>query len=127
MARWALASGRPVHRDALAAIVGARADSLPDPDAVDGPSAWVGEQIGGLLWSDISSWCAERSAWVPEPEDIARTLHTYLRFLSAHRLLAPGSDPVALLRRAITDYGGDQGRRRHPSMGRQLAPVVPIA
>ncbi|RTL04770.1 MAG: hypothetical protein EKK62_15775, partial [Acidimicrobiia bacterium] len=124
VARWALASGRPVHRDALAAIIGARADSLSAPADLDGPTAWVGEQIGELLWGDISSWCGERSARVPEPDDIARTLHTYLRYLSAHRLLAAGSDPVTLLRRAIADYGGDRGRRRHPSTGRRVAPVV---
>jgi len=116
-----------VHRDALAAIIGARADSLSAPADLDGPTEWVGEQIGELLWGDISSWCGERSARVPDPDDIARTLHTYLRYLSAHRLLAAGSDPVTLLRRAIADYGGDRGRHRHPSTGRRVAPVVPIA
>ena len=51
-----------MHRDALAAIIGARADSLSAPADLDGPTEWVGEQIGELLWGDISSWCGERSA-----------------------------------------------------------------
>lgn len=134
VARWALANGRPLHRDAIAAIVGCRADRLIElhclerraAGGLDDQSQWLTDHIGELLWNDITSWCAARGASAPAAADAAVTLDTYLRYLSAHRLLDRQSDPVAALRRAITEFGGDGARRRHPSMHRRLAPVVPI-
>jgi hypothetical protein len=130
--RWALANGRRVHRDALAALIGARADSLPgsavDEAAVDGAAVWSAPDVGALLWVGVADWCAEHGAELPGAEDVSATLGTYLRYLSAHRRLATGSDPVAALRRAVTEYGGT-GRRSsdHPSMRRRPAPVLPLA
>lgn len=134
--RWALANGRAVHRDALAALVGARAAALPSPDPTVGeaasaadPTVWSGPDIGALLWVGVADWCADRGAEVPDGDHVATTLSTYLRFLSAHRLLARGSDPVAALRRAVTEYGGTTTRSAaHPSMRqRSVAPVLPLA
>jgi hypothetical protein len=124
--RWALSSGRAAHRDALAAIVAARAQSagLGLPGAA---SVWTVEDIGTLLWVDLSEWCQDAEVELPEQHQVAATLDTYLRYLSAHRLLATGSDAVAALRRAIADYGGGRSRS-HPSMRQHAAaPVVPLA
>lgn len=132
--RWALSNGRPVHRDALAALIGARAAAVPPTDdasgdAVQHPTVWTGPDIGALLWVGVADWCADHGAEVPDGDHVATTLSTYLRFLSAHRLLARGSDPVAALRRAVTEYGGTATRSAaHPSMRyRAVAPVLPLA
>jgi hypothetical protein len=126
--RWALAHGRPVHRDALAALVGARAQALgPGDGAVGQASVWTGADLGALLWVGVSDWTAAHGADLPDGADVSATLSTYLRFLSAHRLLARGSDPVADLRRAVTEYGGSARSSRHPSMARRPAPVLPLA
>jgi hypothetical protein len=126
VARWALSSGRPAHRDALAAIVATRAGS-GDAARPDEPTVWTVEDIGTLLWIELAEWCRAAEVELPEQHHVAATLDTYLRFLSAHRLLARGSDPVAAMRRAIADYGGGRSRS-HPSMRARLAaPVVPLA
>ncbi len=126
--RWALANGRAVHRDALAALIGARSAALGAAAEVDGGSVWVAPDVGALLWVGVADWCELHGADLPDGEDVSATLGTYLRFLSAHRLLATGSDPVAALRRAVTEYGGT-GRRsaNHPSLRRRPAPVLPLA
>jgi hypothetical protein len=131
--RWALANGRAVHRDALAALIGARSDAVPanqteQTDPAGHPPIWTGPDIGALLWVGVADWCADRGAEVPDADHVATTLSTYLRFLSAHRLLARGSDPVAALRRAVTEYGGTTRSAAHPSMRqRSVAPVLPLA
>lgn len=127
VAAWALANGRPIGRDALAAIVGARCTELADPESIAMPSVWTAEQIGGLLWHGVADWCDGTAVELPDPDRVADTLDTYLRHLSASRLLAPGSDPVAGMRRAIVEYGGRR-TAEHPSRRRRpVAPVVPIA
>ena len=119
---WALANKLPVNRDVLAALLGARLSVGMGPD-----QPWTGTDIGSLLWVGISEWCQSTGAAVPDG-DVATTLRTYLRFLSAHRMLGRGSDTPADLRRAITEYGGTSPRSsRHPSMRQPLAPVVPLA
>jgi hypothetical protein len=124
VAAWALANGRPVDRDALAAVVGARTrcgDHAATP--------WTATDVGTLLWVGIGEWCAAVGADLPDPGRTARTLRTLLDYLGAHRLLPDGSDPLATLRRAVSDYGGGQAgaRSRHPTAGeRRLAPVVPL-
>jgi hypothetical protein len=133
--RWALAHGRPLHRDALAGIVGARAQALGGSGTlaatvdVSRSSVWSATDIGALLWVGMADWCGTHGAQLPPADQVSTTLLTYLRYLSAHRLLARGSDPVADLRRAVDEYGGTGGRsRRHPSMGaRPSAPVLPLA
>lgn len=133
--RWALSHGRPVHRDALAALIGSRSQALAGPGATAaGPDAarasvWSATDVGAMLWVGVADWCGTHGARLPPAEQVTTTLLTYLRFLSAHKLLARGSDPVAELRRAVGEYGGTSGRsRRHPSMGaRPNAPVLPLA
>jgi len=125
--RWALATGRSVNRDALAAIVGTRAEDLSDPSGVLSPTTWTADDIGELLWGGITAWCTEQFAEAPGSDDMSRTLDTYLRYLSANRLLAVGSDTVAALRRAITDYGGHRSRTHPAARHLAPAPVVPIA
>jgi hypothetical protein len=126
--RWALGRGLPLHRDALAALIGARS-FLSDELPVDGGTeSWSTAEVGTLLWVGIADWCQDRDAGLPDPDAVAATFLTYLRFLSAHRLLARSSDPVAGLRRAVSEFGGGGRSRRHPSLAsRRPAPVVPIA
>jgi hypothetical protein len=126
--RWALANGRPVHRDSLAALVGARSAAAGATDAVGGATVWTAPDVGALLWVGVADWCGAAGAELPAAERVAATLATYLRYLSAHRRLAAGSDPVVELRRAVTEYGGTTGRSSaHPSMRRPVAPVLPLA
>ena len=125
--RWAMANGRPVHRDPLAALIGARAAALGSVATVDGASIWTAPDVGALLWVGVADWCAAHGADLPPSDQVSDTLGTYLRYLSAHRLLAAGSDPVAALRRAVTEYGGSVPRSAaHPSL-RRPAPVLPLA
>lgn len=127
VARWALASGRGAQRDALAAIVGARTSSMEYPSEVTGTTVWTAAQISALLWTGVADWCESTAVGVPAPLDIASTLDTYLQYLSANRLIAHGSDPVASLRRAIVDQDPPRSSR-HPAVGlSRVAPVVPIA
>jgi hypothetical protein len=66
---------------------------------------------------------------VTPPEELAASLSTYLRYLSANRMLPPGSDDVGTLRRAIAEHRlGDRrsSRSRHPA-GAARAPVLPIS
>lgn len=122
VAEWALAHGHVVRRDALAAIVGCRAAST-NADPVLAP--WTADGVARLLWSGVSEWCATHGA--APPDEVPATLATYLRYLSAHKLLGPGSDNMTALRRAIAENrtGPGSSRRRHPAGGRR-APVLPI-
>ncbi|MBS1837163.1 MAG: hypothetical protein JST64_05645 [Actinobacteria bacterium] len=140
MARWALSTGRPADRDALAAISGALAAGTPGragpgssdgPDRTDAPTVWTVDRISTLLWVTIPEWCDAVGVELPDRGRLADTLDTYLRHLSAHRRIAVGSDPVASMRRTITDFRGTRSNR-HPSLQQgqnpaRLAPVVPIA
>lgn len=132
VARWALASGHPVDRDALAAIVGARA-SMSDGTVT---LHWTAFDVGALLWSGVATWSLEHG--VGCPSKVATTLDTYLRYLSAHRLFELGSESMTVLRRAMAEHdvaepavpGQDLrgARSRHPAAGRgALAPVLPIS
>lgn len=122
VARWALASGSILRRDALAAIVAARAVSPVGPL----PDRWTAEDVADLLCSDVPQWCAEHG--VAPPPELAATLATYLRYLSAHRLLGPGSDNMGTLRRSIAEHrlGDRESRTSHPA-GTRGAPVLPIS
>lgn len=127
VARWAISNGRSAHRDALAAIVATRAATLSDPAGVCSPTVWTSEEIEELLWVGVADWCEAAGVDPIDPVDIAATLDTYLRHLSARRLIAVGSDPLASLRRAVVDHGRPRSTS-HPTLSRRrLAPVVPIA
>lgn len=115
--RWALRRGTPMQRDALAAVVGARALSGTAADPGDGRECWTTDDVGALLWLWIDEWCRAHGAAVPSREHVLRTLESYLRFLSAQRLLAPGSDAAPALRRAVQDLGGPPRSAAHPAVG----------
>ncbi len=121
VARWALANGHQVQRDALAAVVAVRVDA--SSATID--LRWTVADVERVLWSRAPSWCAAQQVAVPDA--LAATLATYLRYLSAHRLLGPGSDPISALRRAVAEQqsGAQRSRARHPAAGR-TAPVLPI-
>ncbi len=121
VARWALAHGHRVERDALAALVAVRVHG--GTGTVD--LRWDADEIGRVMWSTVPVWCSSHG--VPTPPDLATTLATYLRYLAAHRLLVAGSDTITSLRRAVSDHQPDRqrSRARHPAAGR-TAPVLPI-
>ena len=130
VARWALAHGHPVDRDALAAIVGARSIMSEGTVAL----RWTATDVESLLWSGVPGWSMAHG--VRGPAELPSTLATYLRYLSAHRLFDRGSDAMTVLRRAVAEHDtlddGPQDRRsarsRHPAAGRRaLAPVLPIS
>jgi hypothetical protein len=121
VARWALANGQLIERDALAAIVAVRADL--STGTID--LRWTADEVGRVMWSSVPMWCSTHQ--VRHPADLATTMAAYLRHLSAHGQLARGSDPIAVLRKAVADHrpGPQRSRARHPAAGR-TAPVLPI-
>ena len=122
VATWALAHGHVVHRDALAVIVASRVDSSGRISF-----RWTARNVALVLWSGARSWCDRHGA--APPPDLAATLATYLRYVSAHRLLDPGSDSPASLRRAVAEHRGPEARSRsnHPTAGvRRAATVLPL-
>jgi hypothetical protein len=121
VARWALAHGHHVDRDALAAIVAVRADATVG--TVD--LRWTEHEVGRVIWHSVPTWCSTHG--VRAPADVTATLTTYLRFLSTQRRLAPGSESITVLRRAVADHrpSSQRSRARHPAAGRP-APVLPI-
>jgi hypothetical protein len=123
--RWALAHGHRIDRDTLAAVVAVRSNGTTG----ELRRRWTADDVARLVWSDVPLWCSSHG--VPAPVDLATTLSTYLRFLSAHRLLDTGSDQVTVLRRAVSDQQPARraSRSRHPAMGGsgERAPVLPIS
>lgn len=88
---------------------------------------WTAPEIEELLSDGVADWCESAGVDPPDPSDTASTFDTYLRHLSANRLIDAGSDPVAVLRRAVLGRGHPRSDH-HPSVPRRhLAPVVPIA
>lgn len=123
VARWALAHGHRVDRDALAVLTGLRATPHGSVDR-----RWTVELIDRATGDAAVSWCDRHGVVVPH--DLATTLATYLRHLSATRSLGRGSDPIATLRRAVSVTPPTRGcsRARHPAQGPGgLAPVLPIS
>jgi hypothetical protein len=121
VAEWALAHGYVLRRDALAAIVGIRRAS-GDPLA----APWTAEEVARVLGPGVAEWCAAHG--VDHPDELAASLSTYLRYLSATRLLPAGSDNTSALRRAIAEHRVPDRRRsraRHPAAGGR-APVLPL-
>lgn len=89
---------------------------------------WTVELVDRATGDAAVSWCDRHGVSVPD--DLATTLATYLRYLSATRSLGPGSDPIAALRRSasITSPTRDRSRARHPARATgSLAPVLPIS
>ena len=111
-----------LRRDALAAIVGTRSaqgDPLRSP--------WTADEVAQLLGRGVAEWCSANG--VGPPEELAPTLSTYLRYLSANRLLPAGSEGISALRRAIAEHRVPDRRRsraRHPA-GAGRAPVLPLS
>jgi len=121
VARWALANGHPIERDALAVVVAVRAD--PGTGTID--QRWDVDEVEQVMWAAVPMWCAAHH--IDSPADVGTTLGTYLRYLSAHRRLAAGSDGILALRRAVADHrpGPERSRARHPASS-PAAPVLPI-
>jgi len=113
VAAWSLAQGRPVDRDALAAVLNCGADhSRPDS-----PNRWTTDRVAGLLWEGVLGWCRSHGVAPPPPADVRNTLLTYLRYLGAHQLFAPGSDRPRALRDVADSVltAGEQHPSRHPA------------
>jgi hypothetical protein len=95
---WALSQGRGVCPESLAAIVAAAGRPL------DEPSVWRADDVASLVWIEVYTWCEQ--AEVALPGHLPETLWTYLAWLAAHDLLAPGSDPLALLHSTLAAHTG---------------------
>ncbi|MFM7063885.1 MAG: hypothetical protein ACKO04_10410 [Actinomycetes bacterium] len=115
--RWALSHGLPLHRDALAAIIDDHASQYDggslQPDGPPVALCWTLDDAAAAL--DVAdTWCEHVGA--RPPAQVARTLLTYLRYLGANHLFAPGSDrPRALRDVALSALTVGEQQRRHPS------------
>ena len=135
--RWALAHGHPVDRDSLAAIINSA--SLPTPGQVG--LHWTAHSVNTLLIQGCSNWCTAHG--VRYPDNLSRTLTTYLRYLGAYRLLDADSDPMIALKRSVAEFDKEDreqlnqqlakestrgsAKSRHPTAQLQfLAPVLPL-
>lgn len=118
--RWALAHGHPVSRDALTVIVALRTDR--STGAID--TAWRPDDVARVVNPGAAMWCSTHRTGIQG--DLASTLSTYIRYLSAHRLLDADRAAISSLHRAVTDLPRSTSRARHPSQ-RAAAPVVPIS
>lgn len=115
--------GHHVSRDSLAALVAVR--HRHGSGSID--LRWTAGDVATALTTLAPLWCSRHGVAIPG--DLGATLSTYLRYLAAHRCLAPGSDRPAELRRAVQDLDDTPGdaRARHPSRGRRpTAPVLPL-
>lgn len=122
VARWALANGLPLRRDALAVITGTRAITIDG--TID--TTWTLESVTALLNWEGASWCGRHG--VALPSLLGESLQTYLRYLHDNRLLGSGSASLTELTdwAGELDYDDDQqepestaGRprlRRHPTV-----------
>lgn len=101
VARWALANGQPLTRDALAVIIGTR--EITTDAGID--TTWTIESVTGLLTWQAGGWCGRHR--VPLPEGLGESLSSYLRYLSQNRLLGEGSNTVPQLIDWIADLETD--------------------
>ncbi|MCB1256019.1 MAG: hypothetical protein KDB26_02890, partial [Microthrixaceae bacterium] len=101
VARWALANGQPLTRDALAVIIGTR--EITAEATID--TTWTIDSVTGLLTWQAGSWCGRHR--VPVPEGLGESLSSYVRYLSRNRLLGTGSNTVSQLIEWITDLETD--------------------
>jgi hypothetical protein len=114
---WALGQGRGVCADSLTAIVSAADRPLGRP------SVWRADDIASLVWIEVYTWCEQVE--VPLPGHLPETLWTYLSWLAAHGLLAPGSDALVDLQATLATHTGltRAGRPRvRPHRSRAGAP-----
>lgn len=86
VARWALANGVPIRRDALSIIVATR-DIKTDQTIC---TTWTCDTVAELLGWRGDLWCTTHH--VPQPDRLEESLIGYLRYLQATRLLSDRSD-----------------------------------
>ena len=65
---------------------------------------WRSDDVASLVWIEVYTWCEQEA--VPLPTQLPETLWVYLTWLDAHDLLAPGSDPLALLQATLAAHTG---------------------
>ncbi|HEV8295660.1 MAG TPA: hypothetical protein VGQ20_00135 [Acidimicrobiales bacterium] len=118
---FAFRAGRPVHPDALTAVLGAKHARDDEPFA-----QWTQHGVRALLWHEVVEWCA--TSGLPAPPAVAETMWTVLDHQLAAEGFGPGSDPIEVLRAPLLDSGGlgpdgrprarRGSRHRHPSSRR---------
>ena len=135
--RWALAHGHPVDRDSLAVIINSASVSTSGQVGLH----WTAHSVNALLTQGCSNWCTAHG--VRYPDNLSRTLTTYLRYLGAYRLLDADSDPMIALKRSVAEFDKEdreqfsqqltrestkgRAKSRHPTAQLQfLAPVLPL-
>lgn len=113
VARYALASGRPLNLDAITAILAAKEiESESDRHPF---TRWTTDGLVSFLWGTVAEWCTARG--IALPASTAESLWTYLTFLDEAGELASGSARIDRLQEALRENTGitAAGRARHPA------------
>ncbi len=118
VARWALATGRPLNLDAITVILAVRSfESERDGKAFH---RWTSYDITSFVWGSAVGWCSANGVEVPT--DLAESTWTYLAFVAATGRLVSGSSPVEDLLEALAEGAGltragrrTRSRRAHPT------------
>ncbi len=121
VARWALQHGRPLNLDAVTIVLAARHHEA----LVEGRhfNRWTANSVLTFLFGTADEWCDRNR--VQRQAHLGETLLTYIDFLAAAGVLAPGSSRITVLRSTIRDLAGllPTGHRADRGDDR-LAPVV---
>lgn len=123
-ARWALATGRPLNLDAVTVILGARhAEAMVERRPFN---RWTTNSVLTFLFGTADDWCAEHG--VAPPTHLGESLLTYVTFLDAVGVLAPGSATIRQLTNTIADLAGltSSGHRRPAVTDIEVAPPTPL-
>jgi|JI8StandDraft_1071087.scaffolds.fasta_scaffold151547_2 hypothetical protein len=102
VARWALAAGQPLNLDAIGVILGARhAEAIVEGRPFN---RWTTNTVLTFLFGTAEDWCLRQH--VTMPPHLGESLLTYVNFLAAAGVLAPGSSSVRQLQNTISDLAG---------------------
>ena len=120
VARWALATGHPLHLDAITVILAVKSFE----SSIDGRpfNRWSAQSTLTFIWGSVREWCGARSIEVPP--QLAESLWTWFDFLGRHRQFASGSSTLGALRDVLVDTGGLTRSGRAPVTRSGRAPVT---
>lgn len=103
VARWAVATGRPLDYDALSLVLAVKAESRRPVDH------WTEDDVWQLWWLDLFAWCLRRG--VDTPVTVGGAMVTLFGYLDASGGFAIGSDNAEQLEAALRSAGGSTPRR----------------
>lgn len=120
VARWALATGRPLNLDAIGVILATRHGEAAS--GLKGFNWWTTNEVLTFLFDSVDAWC--RANEVTVPLHLGESLLTYIDFLAEHRLFARGSSTHRQLRTTIIDLAGLTADGHRPAVAQRRPPVV---